>query len=133
MKRILAVVLFALSAVAFAQTPTLTGKWTIEWMKPGGSKTNKVTLTETNSLITGTYASDYGEVCKVSGRSAERITLRVECAYWHMTMDGKFSDDEIDGTYTTSGETPTNRHWEGAGEFDMTRDACWLPEGCGGK
>jgi len=133
---VLAALLMLAVAVGSAHGQTdggLTGKWTAKWTVPAGGKPNKITLADSEMLLTGTYTADSGEACPVKGSNVVgRVSFTVTCAKFTIKMLGDVShsmghpeDDEIDGTYTYDFETGIS-----TGRFRMDRDTCWLPEGC---
>lgn len=129
-------------AVAFGQahgqtnTQGITGKWVAKWTQPAGGKPNKIVLTDSETTLAGTYTADSGEACAVSGyHISEQVKFTVTCSKFTIKMDGTLDhamghgdENSIVGSYVYDYETGI-----ATGRFQMDRDTCWLPEGCGTK
>lgn len=138
----LMLVLFTLASVASAQTNSLAGKWTIEWLQDDGSSyspssKNPITLTNNGVIVGGTYINDEKEICSVKGwvrydpMQNFRVTaITVHCPSFAINLFGTVDGDtlNVSGRY---GVPASGKYKQDViGGFKMEKKICMLPEGC---
>jgi hypothetical protein len=103
--RLMAVV--ALFLVVSASAPVraydLSGQWTVTWAGDA-SNTNPMVLKLQDTRFKGTYGSDNGDTCSVTGvlrPEDQRLAIQIVCPDWDIRMEGGVSADGnvITGAY----------------------------------
>jgi hypothetical protein len=146
---VLAVLSLVLLGAAGAQTAGLSGKWKVNWKPERGSiQINRIDLIQpsTNNIdFSGSYSIGDGETCPVLGTNNKgQVSMTIGCEGWWIQTTGVITDgdeDQIVGSYIWSMDyavepptkRPSNVSISGVGRFEMSKQICFLPEGCPAK
>ena len=101
-------------AVAVAQTPDLSGAWTLTWETPRGEQTIELTLVQSDATFTGTATMRMGEAPVKDGVvDGETVTFSVEMTVGRpggdqtrtitQAFEGVLKDGTVEGEVTMAG------------------------------